>query len=157
MGRLVAGEARQANVNAWTTVAAARAKHTPDSSDDGFVITANLQLLSQHMRRPTGTFDASRVKSVDLTSETTTTASERAVLALSHAGLSRMAAELSVAAGVAPGTVTLPELVRVLALDLDGDPQFGQPGPVRVDEMRGDPDERLRRAPDCQRAAVQLG
>ena len=40
VGRLAAGEARQANVNAWTTLAAARAKHTPDTDDDGFATSA---------------------------------------------------------------------------------------------------------------------
>jgi hypothetical protein len=120
------GEVRTVNVNAWTTLAAARAAHTPVTTDDAFAVNANINLLSQHLRRvPLGApFSVSTTRSADLTGETVTIADQRTVLALSHAALSRRAAELSVEAGVSVGTVTLVELVRGLALDLAADPLF---------------------------------
>jgi hypothetical protein len=128
-GNIQPGETRDVNVNPWTTLAATRARHTPEVQEDAFAIGENIRLLSQHLRRPNGIFDASRVRSIDLTAEVTTTASERAVLALSHAGLSRMAAELSIEAGSAPGAITTTELVRLLAKDLEIDPLLDGVGP----------------------------
>lgn len=121
---ITAGETRDANVNAWTTIAAARALRTPATSDDAFAINSNVTLLSQHIRRiPFGApFNAASVRSADLTTEVVTISDQRAVLALSHAGLSRLAAEVSVRAGVAVGTVTLVELTRLLARDVSEDP-----------------------------------
>jgi hypothetical protein len=123
---LTAGDVRAVNVNAWTTFATSRARHTPSTTDDALAIATNINLLSQHVRRtPLGApFSVATTKSADLTSEVVTIADQRTVLALSHAGLSRMAAEMSVEAGVAVGTITLVELVRVLALDLQSDPLF---------------------------------
>jgi hypothetical protein len=129
-GAIQAGEVRNVNVNAWTTLAASRGLHTPNVSDDAFVIQTNNTLLSRHLRRPPGAvFDISRVASADLTAGPVTIANATAVLALSHAGLSRFAAEASIRSNNAVGTITMTDIVTVLAQDLRVDPLLDGQGP----------------------------
>jgi hypothetical protein len=127
VGAIAPGEVRTTNVNAWTTFAAARAKHTPAGGLEVDAININTALLSQHMRRvATGgvPFSAATTKSADLTSEVVQIDDQRAVLALSHAGLSRLASELSVAQVAAIGNISMTGLITILAEDLEADPSF---------------------------------
>ena len=126
VGAIAPGEVRTTNVNAWTTFAAARAKHTPAGGLEVDAINLNTTILSQHLRRvPFGTpFSVAATKSADLTSEVVQIDDQRAVLALSHAGLSRLASELSVAQAGNIGAVSTTGLIQVLAEDLQADPTF---------------------------------
>lgn len=123
VGAIQEGEVRTVNVNAWTTLAASRALHTPAVSDDAFAIQQNHLLISRHLRRPPGAiFDVSGVLSADLTAGLVTIDNATAVLALSHAGLSRFAAEASIRAGLAVGTINVANIITTLTQDLRFDP-----------------------------------
>lgn len=133
------GEVRIANVNAWTTLVAARsaavmreaeAQDTIDSvagvdeeteEARAAAFAASVQhsgeLFSQHLLRP-GSLSLATSSSADLLLQQPAPSDASALLALTHGGLSRLAAQVSIDVGGVPGQVTLVDLVDVLARDL---------------------------------------
>lgn len=111
-----------ANVNAWTTLAARRAlTHVAEEDDVADAIRTNRRLFELYFRRPS--------PDLPLPILTTTSAaladdvpdsesSDGALIALTHAGLSRLAADTSVLTGQSVGAITIVDVINVLGLDV---------------------------------------
>lgn len=113
------GEAAIANVNAWTTLAERRAVVTQaESPSFAGAVTFNANLVASHLLRP-GALSLTSSASADLLSEHPAPSDSAAILALTHGGLSRLAAQVSIDAGGAPGQVTLVDILDVLLADLN--------------------------------------
>lgn len=118
----VPGGVVTANVNAWTTLAAKRALgHISEEADLQAAIRANRRLFELYFRRPAPelplpilTTTSSNLTDAIPDSQST----DGALLGLTHAGLSRLAADTSVLTGQSVGAVTLVDVINVLGLDL---------------------------------------
>ena len=118
LAEVALGEVKIANVNAWTTLASERALVTQgDSPSIGAAVTFNSNLLASHLLRP-GSLSLAGSVSANLLEEDPAPSDSSAILALAHGGLSRVAAQLSIDIGGAPGQVTPVDLLDVLKLDL---------------------------------------
>ena len=117
------GGAVVANVNAWTTLAARRAlSHPTDAATIGDTIALNRRLFEAFFRRPSpeAPLPILRTVSAALSDDTPDPeASDGALLALTHAGLSRLAADTSVVTGTSVGSITIVDVVSALARDLE--------------------------------------
>ncbi|MBI1948549.1 MAG: hypothetical protein HYS27_22875 [Deltaproteobacteria bacterium] len=115
----VLGEDVIANVNAWTTLARKRAVVTQaDSPSFAAAVTFNSNLVAGHFLRP-GSLSLTSSSSANLLDDNPAASDSAAILALAHAGLSRVAAQVSIDAGGSPGQVTAIDLLDVLLLDLN--------------------------------------
>jgi hypothetical protein len=118
----VPGGVVTANVNAWTTLAARRAlTHIAEEDDVADAIRTNRRLFELYFRRP--------APDLPLPILTTTPAaladdvpdsesSDGALIALTHAGLSRLAADTSLLTGPSVGAITIVDVINVLGLDV---------------------------------------
>lgn len=118
----VPGGVLTANVNAWTTLAARRAlTHIAEEDDLADAIRTHRRLFELYFRRPS--------PDLPLPILTTTSAaladdvpdsesSDGALIALTHAGLSRLAADTSVLTGQSVGAITIVDVINVLGLDV---------------------------------------
>jgi hypothetical protein len=115
----VLGEDAIVNVNAWTTLARKRAVVTMGESPSfASALAFNANLFAGHFLRP-GSLSLTRSRSANLLEDNPAPSDSAAVLALAHAGLSRLAGQLSIDVGGAPGQVTPVDLIEVLLLDLN--------------------------------------
>lgn len=108
-----------ANVNAWTTLAKKRALVTAaESPSFANAVSFNATLFAGHLLRP-GSLSLAGSTSASLLEEDPAPSDSAAILALAHAGLSRIAAQLSIDIGGAPGQITPVDLIDVLLADLN--------------------------------------
>ena len=108
-----------ANVNAWTTLAKKRAVGTQaDSPSFAAAVTFNANLFASHLLRP-GSLSLTGSASANLLEDDPAPSDSAAILALAHAGLSRVAAQTSIDVGGAPGQITPADLLDVLLADLN--------------------------------------
>ncbi|MCC7075066.1 MAG: carboxypeptidase regulatory-like domain-containing protein [Deltaproteobacteria bacterium] len=112
------GQAVTLNVNAWTTLALRRARATlSDSPSFPAALAFSSNLFASHLLRP-GALSLNSSASADLLHQTPAPSDAAAIIALTHAGLSRMAAQTSIDVGGAPGQITPVDLLDVLLDDL---------------------------------------
>lgn len=104
------------NINGLTSLAAQRALVSSGDPDD--LINESNALFAAHVRRPSP-FVLTEEEVPNLATTIVPLASAGSALGLFHAGLSRMAADLSIAAQGQVGAVTIDGIVTVLQSDLE--------------------------------------
>ena len=118
----VPGGVLTANVNAWTTLSARRAlTHIAEDDDLPDAIRTNRRLFELYFRRPSPDLPLPilTTTSANLSDDVPDSeSSDAALLALTHAGLSRLAADTSVLTGQSVGAITIVDIVNVLGLDV---------------------------------------
>lgn len=133
--RTIAGGDTRLNLNLWTTLAAHRTVvRRADSASMAAAITFNRGLFEKHIRRPGQALPILTTSSANLSDEIAdSAASDGSLLALTQAGLSRLAADLCVRTNVQVGSITSFDLLDVLLTDLDDGLFDGQLDGVRLD------------------------
>jgi hypothetical protein len=133
--RTNAGLDTRLNVNLWTTLATRRTiVRRGDSASMAAAITFNRGLFEKHIRRPGQPLPILTTSGTDLSDATPDSeSSDTALLALTQAGLSRVAAELCVRTAADVGAITSLDLLDVLLADLDDGILDGKQNGLRLD------------------------
>ncbi|MBI1944650.1 MAG: hypothetical protein HYS27_03080 [Deltaproteobacteria bacterium] len=147
------GQAVTLNVNAWTTLALRRARAAlSESPSFPAALAFSSNLFASHLTRP-GALSLTSSASADLLRQSPAPSDAAAILALTHAGLSRMAAQISIDVGGAPGQITPVDLLDVLLDDLSDGVLDGTDSGVALFLDQ----ESVSSGPDALRTSLAIG